>query len=207
MNDFDLKARSWDSNPMHVARSEAFAQHIRNMIPLNRNMTALDFGAGTGSTSMFLSDSLKQITMMDSSSGMINVINEKMVALTASNLKAVQFDLEHDDYRDEQFDLVFMQMVLHHISGTEQIIMKFSNLLRPGGYLAIADTYTEDGSFHGEGFKGHNGFDPDELGKTLARNKFEEIRHKKFFTIEKLINGENKKFDLFILTAKRTINQ
>lgn len=206
MNDFDLKARSWDSNPMHVARSQAFAQHIKDMIPLNRKMTALEFGAGTGSTSIFLSGFLRQITMMDSSAGMVAVINEKLETLKSPNLKALQFDLEHDDYIDELFDLVFMQMVLHHIIDTEKVTRKFSDLLKPGGYLAIADVYTEDGSFHGEGFKGHNGFDPDELARTLAQTNFEEISHKKFFTIEKMIAGENKKFDLFILTAKRTIN-
>jgi hypothetical protein len=35
MNEFDIKAAEWDTNPMHWDRSEAIAKEILNRIPLN----------------------------------------------------------------------------------------------------------------------------------------------------------------------------
>jgi 2-polyprenyl-3-methyl-5-hydroxy-6-metoxy-1,4-benzoquinol methylase len=149
MNEFDLKAAEWDNNPMHIERSKAIASGIKARIPLNKNMTALEFGAGTGTTSLFLADSLKEITMMDNSHGMVSVMTEKIRSAPLKNLKVVEFDLDKDEYIKEHFDLVFNQMVLHHVSDVNSIIGKFKKLLNPGGYLAIADLYKEDGSFHG----------------------------------------------------------
>ena len=54
----------------------------------------------------------------------------------------------HNDYKAGKFDLIFTQMVLHHVSDIETIINRLSQLLNPGGYLAVADLYEEDGSFY-----------------------------------------------------------
>ena len=59
MNEFDLKAAGWDQNPIVWDRAEAIASEIKRLIPLNKQMTALEFGAGTGVTSFILKDSLK----------------------------------------------------------------------------------------------------------------------------------------------------
>ena len=65
-------------------------------------------------------------------------------------------------------------MVLHHVGDIDTIIKKFHDLLNPGGYLAIADLYSEDGSFHGEGFHGHRGFDPVSLAALLQKQGLPE---------------------------------
>ncbi|MGE5421577.1 MAG: class I SAM-dependent methyltransferase [Chloroflexota bacterium] len=202
MNEFDLKASGWDSNPMHTKRSEAVAEHIRLMIPLKKTMNVLEFGAGTGITSMLLLDYVKQITMMDNSEGMVQMMNNKILKTGAANLKAVHFDLEIEDFTDEKFDLIFSQMVLHHVTGIQRLIDKFSVMLNPGGFLAVADLYPEDGSFHGKDFNGHKGFDPDQLGRILERHNFSNISHRKCFTIEKETEEGTGNFDVFILTAQ-----
>ena len=48
MNEFDIKAAEWDKNQMHWDRSEAIAKEIIKLIPLKKEMTALEYGAGTG---------------------------------------------------------------------------------------------------------------------------------------------------------------
>lgn len=202
MNEFDIKAAGWDSNPMHTERSKAVAGHIRKLIPLRKDMQALEFGAGTGTTSLFLADSLGSITMMDSSPVMVEKMKEKISEGMIPDLKAICFDLEKQEF-DGKFDLIFTQMVLHHVSDTDSIILKFSRLLNPGGYIAIADLYSEDGSFHGMDFTGHKGFDPGKLGIILQKHKFGNISHGKCFTIEKETKEHGKaKFDIFILTAQ-----
>lgn len=203
MNEFDIKAAGWDNNPMHLERSKAVAGYIIKMIPLNRSMRALEFGAGTGSTSLLLSQHLKEIVMMDNSEGMVKMMNEKIIKSGTANLKALYFDLENNDFKGPGFDLIFTQMALHHVKDVNLVLRKFKNILNKEGYLAIADLYREDGSFHGEGFEAHNGFDPDELAENLEAQGFSEIFHTKCFTLRKDIPGKgNKEFDIFFLSAK-----
>lgn len=204
MNEFDTKAAEWDNNPMHRDRSEAIANEIKILIPLNREMTALEYGAGTGITSFLLKDNLKEITLMDSSSEMIRVIKEKIKSSNAKNLKTLNFNLETEEYNDRKFDLIFTQMVLHHINDIERIIKTFHRLLKPNGHLVIADLYEEDGSFHGDGFTGHNGFNIGSLSDLLSKNRFSDISHKTCFVIDRKISEtDSKQFEVFILAAKR----
>ena len=204
MNEFDIKAGEWDKNPMHWDRSEAVAKEIVSLIPLNKEMSALEYGAGTGITSFLLRDYLKEITLMDNSSEMIKVINEKIKASKVKNLRTLNFNLESDEYKEKKFDLIFTQMVLHHVVDIENIINKFHLLLNPGGFLVIADLYEEDGSFHGEGFTGHNGFNIDKLSDILRKKSFKNVSDKTCFIIDRKISEtESKQFKVFIMTAQR----
>jgi len=204
MNEFDIKAGEWDKNPMHWDRSEAVAKEIVSLIPLNKEMSALEYGAGTGITSFLLRDYLKEITLMDNSSEMIKVINEKIKASKVKNLRTLNFNLESDEYKEKKFDLIFTQMVLHHVVDIENIINKFHLLLNPGGFLVIADLYEEDGSFHGEGFTGHNGFNIDKLSDILRKKSFMNVSDKTCFIIDRKISEtESKQFKVFIMTAQR----
>jgi tRNA (cmo5U34)-methyltransferase len=142
-NEFDLKAREWDKNQMHVERAAAIAQSIEKTIPLNKNMKALEFGAGTGLLSFLLADRLLEITLMDNSTEMVNVAKGKISGQQIDHMKSVMINLEQEDY-PEQFDIIFSQMVMHHVNDVSGILKKFYRMLNPGGYLAIADLYMED---------------------------------------------------------------
>ena len=209
MNEFDIKAAGWDKDPMHWDRSEVITNQIKQLIPLNRQMTALEYGAGTGIASFLLKDDLKEITLMDNSSEMVRIIDEKIKTTGVKNLKTLNFDLEHADYKGKKFDLIFTQLVLHHVTDIENILGKFYDLLNPGGYLAIADLYPEDGSFHGKEFTGHKGFDPAELSRLLLRLGFKNISYQKCYVIKRKISDtETKDLDVFLLIAHRdAINQ
>jgi tRNA (cmo5U34)-methyltransferase len=206
MNEFDIKAVEWDKNPIHWDRSVAITNQMKKLLPFNKQMIALEYGAGTGIASFLLKDYLKEITLMDSSSEMVRVMNEKIKTTKVKNLKTLNFDLEHTDYSGVKFDLIFTQMVLHHITDIENIIRKFYNLLKPDGYIAIADLYPEDGSFHGEDFTGHKGFDIEILSNQVKKQGFTNINHRKCFVINRKISDtKTKQFDIFLLIAKRDI--
>lgn len=203
MNEFDIKASAWDQNPMHWDRSVAIANEIKRLIPLNQEMRAMEYGAGTGIASFLLKDDLKEITLMDSSVEMVKVTHGKIESSEVKNLKVLKFDLEHDDYDDGKFDLIFTQMVLHHVSDVESIIGKFRQLLNIGGFLAIADLYEEDGSFHGGGFTGHNGFDIDKLAEIIEKHSFGDVVHNTCFVIERKISeAENKQYGVFLVIGR-----
>jgi tRNA (cmo5U34)-methyltransferase len=202
-NEFDLKAREWDSNPGHTERSGAIAEALQDMIPLNKGMSAMEFGAGTGLLSFLLKSNFSEITLMDTSVEMIKVIQHKMKEQGILNMKPVLINLEAEDFAGK-FDIIYNQMVFHHVENIEIILQKFHDMLVPGGYLAIADLYPEDGSFHGEGFKGHLGFDPGSLTEKLEKYGFTNIVHRPCYTVGKnMESGQSKDFPLFLMTGLR----
>ncbi len=204
INEFDLKAADWDENPMHHARSEAIAKAMGRILPLKQSMNALEFGSGTGILSFLLRERFNEIVLMDNSTEMVNVTNRKIELTGVKNLKPLVFDLEHEFYSAKCFDLIFTQMVLHHVNDIENIFEKFNKMLKPDGFIAIADLYAEDGSFHGEGFTGHNGFNIEELAAALKKNNFEVIAREQCFVIDRKIS-ENKtnQYPVFLLIANR----
>jgi len=203
MSEFDNKAADWDKNPMHWDRSAAIAGSILKNVPVKPFFRAMEFGAGTGILSFLLKDHLMEILLIDNSSEMIRLTNEKIEASGAGNLRTKFFDLEHSDFTGEKFDLIFTQMVLHHVSDIENILRKFHAILSQGGYLAIADLFTEDGSFHGEEFDGHLGFDPDDLAEILHKTHFKIISQEECFVINRKISeSETRDFPVFLITAK-----
>ena len=109
MNDFDVRAKTWDENPIHMERSYAIATKMGTMIPIHNGMKALEFGAGTGILSFLLRDKLGTIVMMDNSAGMVEVMKEKVVFEKAVNFVPLCYNLENEMYNDF-FDLIFNQM-------------------------------------------------------------------------------------------------
>jgi hypothetical protein len=88
------------------------------------------------------------------------------------------------------------------VKDIDSIFNKFLNLLNIGGYLAIADLYREDGSFHGKGFDGHLGFDVEYLCNKLRILGFNTIRHQHCHTMAKEDEASNiKEYPIFLLTA------
>jgi tRNA (cmo5U34)-methyltransferase len=95
-------------------------------------------------------------------------------------------------------------MVLHHIKDIRSIFGKFYQMLLPEGILAIADLYTEDGSFHGEGVDVHLGFDPEQLKTILLAVGFKNVHFEECYTVKREASGEiAKQFPIFLLTASK----
>jgi len=204
MSEFDNRAGDWDKNLMHLRRSEAIATALMSRVTISSKMTALEYGAGTGLLSFILKDKFSEIVMMDSSKEMTRVTETKIAESGNQNMKALWIDLEKEDYTG-QFDILFSQMVLHHVDNIDLIFSKFRDLINPGGYLAIADLYAEDGSFHGDGFSGHMGFDVDQLTRQIETAGFRNIVAKPCFVIHRENeNGEFKDYPIFLLTAIST---
>jgi len=200
MSSFDERAREWDTNIIHIERSVAIASGMEKMIPLKPSMNALEYGAGTGLLSFVLKDKFTEITLMDNSQEMINVCIEKTQYFNTDHIHPLFFDLEHNDFNGK-FDIIFTQMVLHHVVDAETILNKFNSLLNPGGYLAIADLYSEDGSFHGLDANVHKGFDPEELSETLKAKGFKSSEYRTCFEIKR----EDKVYPIFLLVTQKPI--
>ena len=200
---FDSKARQWDDNPLFRERGLKIADAIRQTVPLHQRMNALDYGCGTGLLSFPLKDELGAILLADSSSGMLDVVREKIAAQGVSNMTPVKLDLLIDPPPAQRFDLIYTSMTLHHVPDTDHILRIFHDLLQPGGYLCIADLDQEDGSFHGLEVDVHHGFDQADLSRRAAQAGFAELHFQTVFSIAKEHERGTRDYPVFLMTARR----
>jgi ubiquinone/menaquinone biosynthesis C-methylase UbiE len=107
---------------------------------------ALEVGAGTGyfSLNLLRAGVISEVTAIDISSGMLDVL-----AATAERLEleveTVQADAEQLPFEDGRFDLVLGHAVLHHLPGLNAALVEFGRVLAPGGTLAIMGEPSRNG--------------------------------------------------------------
>jgi ubiquinone/menaquinone biosynthesis C-methylase UbiE len=205
MTNFDDRAADWDSDPKKVERARVVAEAIRNAIPLGRSMKALEYGCGTGLLSFAIQSELGQITLADTSQGMLDVLANKIRAANVTNMQPLRLDLESEPIPAERFDLTYSLMTLHHIHDVKKVLVKFHDLLVPHGYLLVADLDREDGSFHTDGTTDvHQGFDRLELQKAVEDVGFAKVKFSTAYEIKKKISNEEKIFPVFLMTAQKS---
>lgn len=204
MTNFDERARDWDSDPRKVERARVVAEAIRNTIPLSQEMNALEYGCGTGLLSFALQPDLGEITLADTSQGMLDVLREKIARAKVTNMHPVRLDLASDPLPDERYDLTYSLMVLHHIQDAKGMLSRFHDLLRPNGILLVADLDQEDGSFHTDGSTDvHKGFARGELQRMAEEAGFGNISFTTAYEIKKQIGNEEKVFPVFLMAAQK----
>ena len=201
--DFDEKAQEWDNDPVKLERAAAVAAAIRNRVRLSPDLSALEYGCGTGLLSFALSRELGPITLADSSAGMLAVLREKIAASGADHLRPMRLDLTVDPLPAERYDLIYTLMTLHHVSDVDRILRDFHALLRPDGALCIADLDREDGSFHGAGFDGHHGFEREALRDQLAQAEFGEIQFDTCYMMRKSQGEGAREYPVFLAVARK----
>ncbi len=201
---FDSRAKTWDMDVEKTIRAQkvgdAILEEIRNLLPCR----AFEYGCGTGLVSLYLRSHVSKIVCADSSKGMLDVLKGKVTKAGVLNIFPIELDLISSPALDEKFDIIYTMLTLHHIIDTDKILAAFYSMMDSGGFLFIADLDREDGSFHGEGFDGHNGFERNPLRDKAISVGFKNIKFKTITeVIKEVSSGEMKAFPLFLMTAKK----
>ena len=201
---FDQHAATWDDDPSKLHRAQSVAEAIFAKIPVDRSMSVLEYGCGTGLLSFALAPKVGPITAADSSPGMLAVLQQKIADHPAVDIRPSALNLLRDGLPPERYGLICSLMTLHHIDDTAAIMRAFHDLLNDTGYLCIADLDSEDGSFHSYGFDGHKGFDRAALGELCRAAGFAEVDFSTVFEIEKTAaNGVSRSYPVFLLCASK----
>jgi len=197
---FDEKASTWDDEPRRVRLAQTLFSAIEHAVSLRTDAVTLDYGCGTGLLTLPLAARVDRVTAIDTSSGMLEVLDRKVQDGAIDNIERLQGDFSTDPLPSGPYDLILSAMTLHHVEDTESLLRNFFHLLTPGGSLALADLDTEDGTFHGktEGIP-HKGFDRGKLTEQLTACGFEEIS----FTTVTQIEKNKKGYPVFLVTARK----
>ena len=202
---FDVESATWDEEPRRVTLAKDLFRAISEEVVLTPSMDALDFGCGTGLVTLQLSARVGHVTGVDSSQGMLDVLERKIQSYPIENITTRRVDLDCGDILDGMYDLAVSTMTLHHVREVMPLLEQFARVLKPGGHLCIADLDLENGEFHGnnEGVF-HLGFERGELRDSLARAGFVDISDRSAAEVVKPdANGQIKTFGVFLVTGRR----
>jgi 2-polyprenyl-3-methyl-5-hydroxy-6-metoxy-1,4-benzoquinol methylase len=195
---FAEKSRDWDEQPVPVQISEAVGRLLERL-DWDTSMRVMDFGAGTGLIAATVAPLVSRIVAVDTSPSMLEALAAK------ENLQG-KVDCRCQDILEspleERFDAVVSAMALHHVKNTGTAAARFAEHLKPGGFLALADLDSEDGSFHEPGTEGvfHRGFDRETLQSTLETAGFEDVGFVTALEVEKEGKGP---YTVFLVTARK----
>jgi len=204
--DFDTAAKTWDKDEARLRMSTAIADAMVGVLDLAGGETVLDYGTGTGTVAFRFVPLAKQVIAADSSRGMLDVLDGRIQAAGATNIRSLFLDLERDAAAaaDLRPDVITSAMALHHISDTAFFAAALARLLPTGGKIAIADLDTEAGDFHADntGVQ-HFGFDRDNLARLFAEAGFKDVRTTTAYDFVKPTTVGEKSFPIFLLSARK----
>jgi len=203
--DFNKDAAAWDENPGRVKMAHSAFEAIEGNLKLSKEMDILDFGCGTGLLSLKLLPFVHSVTGADSSTGMLDVLNSKIKEQNLTGIKTLLIDIDKNEKLTGSFDAVTSSMTMHHIKDPAVLIKHFYAIIKPGGFLCIADLDPDGGKFH-ENNDGvfHEGFRRDGMKKYFEDAGFTDITDVTAAEISKPDTaGKMNTFSVFLITGKK----
>jgi 2-polyprenyl-3-methyl-5-hydroxy-6-metoxy-1,4-benzoquinol methylase len=156
---FDQQAATWDDKPHVTKLAQEAGAAMTSLVQLTPNTVAVEFGCGTGILSECIASRVGRIVGIDTSAQMVNIYNSKAKSKGMANMTATCLDILDDEAVQRAvsdgtlpafYDLVLLQMCLHHVEDVPQVLSKLAARLKPDGEMVMADILkTPDSmSFH-----------------------------------------------------------
>jgi putative AdoMet-dependent methyltransferase len=197
MSHFDKKAKDWDKGSVRVNGALVIAEAIAKRHKFHEEMHILDFGVGTGLLGFEIAPKVKKVYGVDTSKQMLEQVKEKNS--TELSIEPIHQDIIASPLK-ESFDALVSSMTLHHIEDLELFFSTIYKNIKEGGFIAIADLESEDGTFHSDNTGVfHFGFEEEELVSVAKKCGFKDIMFENINTI----NKPQRAFGVFLLTARK----
>ena len=192
-HDFNHKAETFDS-PKNIFLANLVCQAVEKQIALLSDKEILDFGGGTGLLALPLAKQAKSVTLVDISEKMLEQARLKAEQQDIKNIQFLEQDLLANPL-EQQFDLIVVSRVLHHMPDLDATLAMFYHHLRENGQVLIADFVKTDTN--------HHGFDLAELETKLAQFGFSSIDSQILYSAEELFQGNYA--ELFLTVAQKSL--
>lgn len=196
---FSKRAENWDMKQMVTARADKFVRRIMEQIAVDKHMTLMDFGCGTGLVGLQFAPYVEKLVMVDNSPAMLEKLQDKIAENRLDNVTVFE---TIKSFGDKKVDAIVSLMAFHHVENIDGLILQMYHSLNIGGYVAIGDLTTEDGDFHNEEVP-HHGFDQQLLCRQLSDVGFQLQLCEIFNTDTKNTQKGVKEFPEFIIIAKK----
>ena len=192
-HDFNHKAETFDS-PKNIFLANLVCQAVEKQINVLSDKEILDFGGGTGLLSLPLAKQAKSVTLVDISEKMLEQARLKAEQQDIKNIQFLEQDLLEKPLKQE-FDLIVVCRVLHHMPDVDVALSLFHQYLREGGQLLIADFTKIEAN--------HHGFELVELENKLAHFGFSSVHSQILYSAEDLFQGNYS--ELFFTVAQKSL--
>jgi len=102
------------------------------------DMEVLEFGCGTGSTTIAHAPYVKHIHAIDLSSKMIEIAQGKVEAEKVTNVTFERSTIDDFSVSDQTLDVVLALSILHLLENKEEVIAKVHRMLKPDGIFVTS---------------------------------------------------------------------
>jgi 2-polyprenyl-3-methyl-5-hydroxy-6-metoxy-1,4-benzoquinol methylase len=200
---FDAEAATWDEDPARAARAAEVARQIMERVRPTTRMDVLDFGSGTGLLGFQLLPHVASVTFADTSEGMLREVEAKLGRSPHRGGRTLPLDPDALAL-PRSYDAVVSLMTLHHVGDPVAVLRLLAAHIAPGGWLAVCDLDTEDGTFH-EDLEGdvHHGFDRATLIDLMEELGFLEVEAATAYVMRLQRSAGERAYPLFLLTARK----
>ena len=192
-HDFNHKAETFDS-PKNIFLANLVCQAVEKQIALLSDKEILDFGGGTGLLALPLAKQARSVTLVDISEKMLEQARLKANQQDIKNIQFLEQDLLANPL-EQQFDLIVVSRVLHHIPDLDATLAMFHHYLKEKGQVLIADFVKTDTN--------HHGFELAELETKLDQFGFSSIDRQILYSAEDLFLGNYA--ELFLTVAQKSL--
>lgn len=202
---FNDAASTWDDNQQRLMLAKQIAERMMQEVSVDTSTNILDYGCGTGLVSLELAKLAGHVTCVDSSSGMLEALNQKIHKDQIANIDTVECEYTSPLFKKlGLFDVVVSSMTMHHIENSEQFLSALYDMTLPGGRVLIADLDKEDGSFHPDptGVH-HHGFSRNQFIETLTKAGFVEVSITAVLTMKKDTPAGPSDFDVLLAVGMK----
>ncbi len=121
-----------------------YAMLVDEQVPLG--VRVLDAGCGTGQLAIFLSLAYRHVVGIDFSYNSLRKAVDFQRKFALSHVRFAQMDIFKLGLREEKFDFVFCNGVLHHTADAYGGFQNLCRLVKPGGYITVG-LYNSYGRF------------------------------------------------------------
>lgn len=149
----NTSASFWDKASLKYAKKAVPSQDIymeklkRTQKLFNKDSIIMEFGCGTGTTSLHHAPFVKEIIAYDYSQGMIDIANKKKRDQKVTNVTFEVKAVEDISFHNETYDLIMGHSILHLTQNNEQIIKNIFSSLAPGGFFVSSSGCIKEMNF------------------------------------------------------------
>lgn len=150
----DASTRFWDRiAKSYTGKPVADEASYRKKLEVTRSYLhpeaeVLEFGCGSGQTSIWHAPKVRHIRAIDSSLKMVEIARENVARAEVDNVTVEQSTIEEIDLPDQSLDAVLGLSILHLLEDKEAVIARVHRMLKPGGVFVTSTICLGDSRMH-----------------------------------------------------------